>query len=366
MTDDLRRLTALLSAARGRDAPPAADCDAAAIAAAADAHGVSALLWTALAGVGGAEAVRDALTPAARAAAALDVFARRELEATLAALSAAGVRALVVKGAALAYTVYADAWLRPRTDADVLVAPGEAAAAVDALERRGYRRTDALTSGQLVSHQLAFERSDDHGVRHVVDLHWKIVNPQMLSGALPFDTLWGAALPAPLLGPAARVPAPAASLAIAAVHRLAHHQGHERLIWLYDVAMLVRQFDDRQWAQLTALSVERGIAGLCLDALARARDLIGSALPPGVEAALSHAAPGEPSRAYLAGAVRKRDVLLSDLSVLDWRSRLRLLREHAFPPAAFIRTRYRRHRRWPLAALYLHRLVSGAARWVRP
>jgi hypothetical protein len=366
MTDDLRRLTALLSPAAGQAASAAADCDAVAVAASAGAHGVSALLWTALAGVGDARALRDALTPAARAAAALDVFTRPELQATLAALSAAGVRALVVKGAALAYTVYADPWLRPRTDADILVAPGEADAAIRALERRGYRRTDALTSGELVSHQLAFERTDDHAVRHVVDLHWKIVNPQMLAGALPFDTLWAAALPAPPLGPAARVPAPAASLAIAAVHRLAHHQGHERLIWLYDVLMLVRPFDDRQWAQLTALAVERRIAGLCLDALVRARDLVGSALPAGVEAALSAAAPAEPSRVYLAGAMRKRDVLLSDLSVLDWRSRLRLLREHAFPPAAFIRTRYRTHRRWPLAALYLHRLVSGAARWVRP
>lgn len=364
MTPDAGDLAALLNGeAPGtlvlRDVP--------ALAAAADRHGITALIWRALERQPRAEPLRELLGPVVLAEAARDVFVQRELQVTLGALADAGVAALPVKGAALAYTAYGQPWLRPRTDTDVLIAHRELTRASTVLEARGYRRTDALTSGELVSHQVAFERRESSGLRHVLDLHWKIVNPQLLAGTLPFDDLWARAIPAPMLGAAARVPHPVHSLAIAAVHRLAHHQGHERLIWLHDVLVLTRRFDATDWARLTELAVGRRIAGLCLDALTRTREVLDGVIPCDVETALAHAAPHEPSHVYLVGPVRKRDVLLSDLGALgSWRSRWRLLREHAFPPAAFIRRRYGVANRWPLPALYFHRLVTGAMRWGRP
>jgi hypothetical protein len=334
---------------------------------AADAHGVTALLWEALDGVEGMSGLRAELGPTVRAAAALDVVVQRQLQGTLGALDSAGIRALVVKGTALAYTAYPHPWLRPRTDTDVLVDRADVAAATRVLEARGFRRSAAVTSGELVSHQIAFERRDDSGVPQVVDLHWKIVNPQMLADALPFEPLWRRAERAPALAPSARIPSRVDSVAIAAVHRLAHHQGHDRLIWLYDIDLLTRRLAPGEWSALARLAIDREIAGLCVDALRQARDLLHAVLPAAIEADLAAAAPGEPSRLYLQQAVRKRDVLMNDLVMLaDWRSRLRLLREHAFPPAAFIRQRYGAANRWPLPALYLHRLVTGAARWVRP
>ena len=161
--------------------------------------------------------------------------------------------------------------------------------------------------------------------------------------------------------------APVDSVALGCVHRLAHHQGHDRLIWLFDLRLLTDRFADADWDALVQSACRRGIAGLCLDSLREARDRLGTTLPSRVEAAMATAAPQEPSRIFLQGPVHKRDVLVSDLAVLrDWKSRVLLLREHAFPPAAFIRQRYGAGNRWPLPALYLHRLVSGAIRWVRP
>jgi hypothetical protein len=59
-------------------------------------------------------------------------------------------------------------------------------------------------------------------------------------------------------------------------------------------------------------------------------------------------------------------VLVSDLKALrSWRARLRLLREHAFPPPAFMRQRYGTTRWWLLPALYVYRFATGAVRWVR-
>jgi hypothetical protein len=108
------------------------------------------------------------------------------------------------------------------------------------------------------------------------------------------------------------------------------------------------------------------IAGLCADGLRAARGAFGSQLPADIEAALDEASAGEPSRIYLDGQVTKSDVLVSDLrSLPTWNARLKLLREHVLPPAAFIHQRYGIRTRMLLPALYLHRLITGASRWVR-
>lgn len=334
---------------------------------AAEEHGVAALLWTGLAGARGAAAsLRTALEPSARAAAARDLIAQRELRGLLDAFADAGIPVLLTKGTALAYSVYPRPWLRPRIDTDLLVRRHDAGAAERVLEGRGYKRSDALSSGELVSHQLAFARTDAHHVRHVIDLHWKVANPQIVADALPFDDLWKDAQPAALLGPSARVPSTVASVALACVHRLAHHQGHERLIWLYDLKLLTAVMDQRDWEALRDLSCERNIASLCLDGLQAARTRLQASVPHDIEVALALAAPEESARAYVDGPVRKRDVLISDMKTLgSWRERFRLAREHAFPPAAFMRHRYSGHSWWPLPALYVHRLVTGASRWIR-
>ena len=329
-------------------------------------HGVEALLWNALAGVDVATAVRDELKPLARTAVAREVFVQRDLQIVTDALTAEGIPALVVKGSALAYTCYPEPWLRPRVDTDVLVRLGDVTASARVLQRCGYLRSDGTNTGSLVSHQVSFERGDDGGVRHVIDLHWKIVNPQIVADALPFDDLWSSARTAPGLGTAARVPSRVASIAIACLHRLAHHQGPDRLLWVYDLHLLTGSLSRTDWEALRDFACARQIAGLCADGLRAARACLGSELPPDIEAALDEASIGEPSRIYLEGQVTKSDVLVSDLKALPtWSGRLRLLREHVLPPAAFIRQRYRTRTRMMLPALYLHRLVTGASRWVR-
>lgn len=331
--------------------------------AAAEAHGVSGLLWQTLAD-GRAAELRSALEPGVRAAATRDLFVRRDLQAVTAALASAGVPAVLLKGTALAYTVYPQPWMRPRVDTDVLVNHGDVPAASRVLGSIGYVRSDALSTGELVSHQLAFERTDTHGVHHVIDLHWKVLNPQVVANALSFDDLWRDSQPVTAIGPDARVPPAIASLALACVHRLAHHQGNDRLIWLYDVHLLTQALTAGDWAALAELACGRGIAGFCLDGLRSARRILGTELPPSVEQVLASAAQEEPSGVFLAGRVSKRDILMSDLKTLgSWSARVRLVREHLFPPAAFIQQRYGTRGRWMLPALYAHRLITGASKW---
>ena len=330
-------------------------------------HGIGPLLWEL--GPGGVAATAEAngvLEAAVRSAATRDLFVQREMRTVLDALAASGVTALVIKGSALAFTVYAKPWLRPRTDTDFLVPYSHVPAATRVLEGCGYARCDAISTGAFVSHQIAFERTDSHGAYHVIDLHWKVANPQVVADALPFDVLWDDAQTAPALGPVARVPSLVGSLLLACIHRLAHHQGHDRLIWLYDLKLLSAALSAEGWGDLRRRAIECGVAGLCLDGLQQAKMRLGASLPAEIEAALIAAAPHESSRMYLAGPVRKRDVLVSDLSALGtWRARMQLVREHLVPAPAFMRKRYGTTARWLLPALYLHRVVTGAYRWVR-
>lgn len=364
-----RDLTHVLeSALRGQfTCPELSDGAARRLCEAAAEHGVAALLWNALSPEDPrAGRLRAALRPLARVEASRDVFVQRDLETVTGALDRAGVPALLTKGAALAYAVYPEPWLRPRIDTDLLVRAADLDRAGAVLVACGYQRSDALSSGTFVSHQLAFERTDVHGVRHVIDLHWKTANPQLLADALRFEDLWQGATPVPALGPAARVPARAASIALACVHRLAHHQGHDRLIWLYDLELLTASLTPGEWTSLVALASARRVAGLCLHGLREARTRLGSALPEAVERSLEAAASGEPSRRYLERTVGRGAVLVSDLAALrSWRARLQLLREHVFPPPAFLRHRYGGDTRWPLSALYVHRVITGASKWVR-
>jgi hypothetical protein len=342
------------------------DAASAPLLAAAARHGVQELLWRMLTLSNVAPALRKALSPFVRTAVAREVFVQRELQSVTDALMAGGIPALLTKGAALAYTAYPEPWLRPRVDTDLLVRHGDFDAASRVLQRAGYVRSDATNTGALVSHQVAFERVDEHGIRHVLDLHWKAANPQLVADALLFDSLWRDARPATALGPAARVPSPVSSLALACVHRLAHHQGHHRLLWLYDIKLLAEGLSEGEWESLTELACSRGIATFCLDGLRASREQLGTTVPPDAEKRLADAAPHEPSSIYAEGTVTKRDILVTDLRVLTrWRDRIRLVREHAFPPAAFIQQRYGTRTRLLLPAFYLHRLITGASKWVR-
>ena len=338
-----------------------------ALIAAAESHGVAALVWQALERETGLGAtLRAKLDPLVRGIVARELLVQRDLQSVLAALHTDGVPALVFKGSSLAYTIYPQPWLRSRLDTDVLIRKEDVTAASRVLEQCGYMRSDAISTGELVSHQIAFTRIDENGIRYVIDLHWKTSNPQLFADAMSFDELWSVRQNAAALGRAAYVPPPVASTVLACVHRLAHHQGHDRLIWLYDLKLLAATFSSSGWQELVALASAKRVAGLCLDGLREARGRVGGELPASVEEQLSASAPQEPSHVYLDRRIHKRDILISDLRVLpSWSDRVRLLREHVFPSRAFIQQRYGVRTRWLLPALYAHRLVTGAFRWVR-
>ena len=79
----------------------------------------------------------------AREAALYDEIQRSDLRKLMRALSAEQLHPILFKGAALASSHYAEAWLRPRGDADLLLSEAEARRAGVILEARGFLRSGA-------------------------------------------------------------------------------------------------------------------------------------------------------------------------------------------------------------------------------
>ncbi|MFB3855252.1 MAG: nucleotidyltransferase family protein [Vicinamibacterales bacterium] len=291
-----------------------------------------------------------------------------ELRRVLSGLHWAGVPNVIIKGAAVGRTHYERPDLRPRFDVDLMIQRERLAAAVGVLEGLGYRRM-TQTSGQLVMHQADYSRVDDHGLRHVVDLHWKLVNPHVLADSVPFEDIDAEAVDLPGLGEGARAPSALHSLFIACIHRAAHHADEDRLIWLYDIHLLAATLDEWGLDRFGAEARRRKVAAVTASGLARARQLFNTALPARFIGGLEAAAAGfasEPSSGFARGAVTRLDVLVSDLRALDsWRDRLALVREHVLPPPAYIMRSYGVTSRAALPALYAHRLVCGAWKWLR-
>jgi hypothetical protein len=334
--------------------------------AAADHHGVGPLVWQALhARRERPHGLYEALAAARHVDLTHEMLRGREIARVCTALDGRGVPSLLVKGAALAYSLYPEPWLRPRVDTDILVAHESVGDADRVLRALGYLPAPAITAGEFVSHQIPYEHRDPHGLSHVIDLHWKTANPQALADALPFGLLSADALHVRHGSVHARVPSHSSSLLLACVHRLGHHQLQERLVWLYDLDLLARALDESGWDRLVITARERGISAVCRHGLEAAAARLGTAVPGRVLAALGTSGLGEPSRAYTERTQRRIDVLRTDLRLLPrWRDRLQLVSEHAFPPASYMMARYSAQQRLLLPALYAHRLAAGAWKWL--
>src|SRR5205823_7020562 len=155
----------------------------------ADAQGIAPLLYAALRDADGLsrqpDDVRRALARSAREAALVEHVRRGDAERVLDAFAEFGIPAVVFKGAALAYTHYAQPWMRPHVDVDVWVAPANAPRAATLLESLGYRRT-ARPTGQHVTHQFTYVAAIG-GVQVAYDIHWRIADPEVFANVLAFD-----------------------------------------------------------------------------------------------------------------------------------------------------------------------------------
>ena len=332
----------------------------------AEYHGIVPLVAHRLSGsTGAARALREGLKEPARRMLAADLVREPEIQAVLAELIRAGVVQLVMKGCQLAYSCYERPDLRPRLDTDLLIPASARDRAAAVLADLGYVAAGQV-DGHLLNYQVTYIKWRDGLKQHVVDVHWRVANPQVFAGLMSYDELMREAVDIPALGRGVKGLPPAAALLLACVHRVAHHFDSDRLIWLYDIHLLASGMTTSDWDRFLDLAWQRKVAAVCTRSLDLTARYLGTAVPASVWNDRRLQAAGEPeaSAGFLGAGRRQVDIMADDLQALPrWRDRVQLIRQHLFPSRQYMREVYALSPRTPLPLLYATRVVRGARRW---
>lgn len=303
--------------------------------------------------------------------------ARAHVQTTL---SAAGIPALWLKGAALAETVYPQPVLRPMGDLDVLVPFERQTEALAALKAAGYAdeprdplaaQTAAFLPPDETHHHYNLVGGPGGGVR--VELHFRLAR-EILPDLAALDWFWsqtqqavdrtGATLGFKTLRPEAHL------LYLCAHALLQHGEAQIGLLHVYDLHLLATVYN-LDWA----LIVERAVALRWTypveRALALAQEYFATLVPAWVAEQLRARRPADEDtrivRQISDGDTRWVKTIrgLRDLTL---RQRVALVWRLVFPPRAYLRTRYQVRPGVPLLLYYPYRWwdqARGVARGLR-
>lgn len=296
-------------------------------------------------------------------------------------LNEAGIAPIIFKGTALAYSLYPAPFLRERGDTDLIVPFDCRDQAMREMEAAGFVGEDRLR-GDLTSYQVPYTHVERFMYSHTVDLHWRINRSQVLSNILTYQELWDSRKALPVLCSRAVVAGSVHALFLSCMHRAAHRQcpyfvdnveyyGGDRLIWVYDIHLILREFNSNSYDEFTALANRKGLARICFEGLLEARNFFGATVPEKVFRALAVAGSGGTGSRYLNASVGKQ-YLLNFMSVDGAANKFRFVVQILLPPPGYMRRVYTSVKpRW-LAWLYarrvfieiskrLRRTVAGAA-----
>lgn len=182
-----------------------------------------------------------------------------ELCRIFSAASDAGLDLLLMKGEALARTVYPSGTCRPSGDFDLLMSPAQLALGNEVMTTLGY--TAGKFEGLHMFGQRTWSTRSQHQQRpYVVDLHWDLSNRRYFRNRISFETLYSAALEVPVPGGAIRVPSTAHALLIACIHLAAAEPDMPvDLRWLLDIRLLLNLLEDTEFEGLLQEARQSGL-----------------------------------------------------------------------------------------------------------
>ena len=330
-------------------------------------QGVAKLLYDLILSEGDLEKsapVATILRDIARQETALELARLVGIRQVLGCLSRTGHRVLLLKGSALAYWLYDNPAQRTRCDLDILVADKPAAMrAITALQEAGYTFTIEAAE-KSAEFEAAVERRLPGGMRHHVDLHWRVLNHARLADGLTFADLDSASVAIPSLECKARGLGIVHAMLHALLHRITNMPSgrQNRLIWLYDIHLLAMRCRNEDWDELSRQCVALKCATPCLDGLRATRTVFATPIPEANESALRRQSREE---SWLLGDDLDRGVMDRDhLAALSWLQKAGWLRRKLFPSRQFMRHRYAAEGGFGLAKAYLLRWMTGLERAV--
>ncbi len=336
----------------------------------ADLHGVNAMLHDRLAGSDWPAEVLQRLRANAIQLAMWELRHQQVLAHALQELHRIGIQPVLIKGTALAYSLYPDPALRTRGDTDLIIPMDAREQVQKALVSMGFERGVGV-SGEFVSYQASYSQSVD-GSSHTLDLHWKINNSELLSRLFTYEELRRDAVPLPALCSHALGASRTHALLLACMHRSTHkqipyyvsempHCTADRLIWLYDIHLLASQLTLAEWEDFNRLATGKGLRAVCLEGMQHARECFDTRYPAAMLTSLAAKGPAEPAARYL-DASRLRRLWMDFVALGSIASQIGFARETLFPTADYMRAKYPHQQRLSLPWLYLRRALDAVTR----
>jgi hypothetical protein len=223
----------------------------------------------------------------------------RQTASLLEAFRRAGIPTLVLKGAALLGSAYADLGLRPMSDVDLLVPIERVAQASRTLEALGWTAEAPVTPSMTrMVHALPFRRPSSIPV----DLHWHVFEECCRPD--DDDDLWAASVPRALEGVATRILAPEDQVIHACVHGEKWVQV-PGVRWVADAAVVIRGGQVR-WTRLVEQAVRRRFVLRLRAQLGYLRSAFDAPIPPEALAMLAAAPVSRLERFEARWSVRDR------------------------------------------------------------
>lgn len=329
-------------------------------------HGIALILLQANPGLTGwPDLLKDRIREEARLQTFWELAHKDTIVAVLDDLGAAGADTVVLKGTALAYSVYSDPALRRRGDSDIMVTgiPRERVRAI--LARRGF-----FSTGDVMPLQESWSLCTDYGFDHTIDVHWQFKSSPEVSACLARIIPSAETTPLPKMGSNAVGLNAVDNLFMVAINRESHRVfgiqngvdktfDNDRLIWAVDFDLLTRAFTQADWDRVPVLAAKAGCSAIILDALLFAQRTIGTTVPPSVCDALASDTRDQPVTHYYSGLPTAHRFLRDFRASRSLAQKARLLKFHLLPGRIFLAERYPNSGHWPLFALQMRRLISA-------
>jgi hypothetical protein len=203
-----------------------------------------------------------------------NLYLTRELLDLLGVLLSQGVTAVPYKGPVLAASIYGNLALRRCGDIDILVSLNDISRARDLLMARGYRlelEGYSETTNRFFGYNHVFVRDDI-----TVEVHWAIA-PRWFGTSIDLGSMLGRRQQLSLVGITVSALTPDDLLLVLCVHGARHCW--ERLIWVADIAEIIRANPGIAWAALLATAAMAGSERMVLLGVFLAYHLLSAPLP---------------------------------------------------------------------------------------
>lgn len=290
------------------------------------------------------------------------------LAPVLRALSDADIPHIVLKGAALALTLYKNEGLRPMSDIDLLVQQNDVPHAVKVLSECGFCiAVPEIHPGARLKYDSELLLKSQNPVSPTIDLHWCLINAPHYHHTISSPTVWETAQPLLVIDVPSQTLAPEILLLHLAGHLVMQHHEPEGIdiLWAHDIALLLNECTATlDWDTVFELAQAWDLVIPLQRLLKHTATVWHVPLPEVILSAVSRL---QPSRAeqhliHWRASDRKQTgirTVVNRAGAIPSSQRLRYLLAQAFPSVHYMRENYGMPHSLLLPFYYIYRWLRG-------